>query len=148
MRDDHKISRPRAKAMRQALTNAETMLWSRLRRGQIRGLKFRRQHPIGPFIVDFACWEARLVIEVDGATHSSESERKKDANRTAFLDQAGWDVLRVWNNEVYSNLNGVIEAIETRAFENQMAIQSNLNTPSDATRHLPRWTGEEKESIQ
>ena len=75
-----------ARAMRKMPTSAESKLWSRIRRGQIEGFKFRRQHPVGPYIVDFACIAARLAVEVDGATHGSETERSNDARRTQWLE--------------------------------------------------------------
>jgi very-short-patch-repair endonuclease len=147
MRDDRKLSGQLAKVMRQDMTNAEVILWSRLRRGQVHGLKFRRQHPIGPFIADFACWEARLMVEVDGPSHVGDEAKIKDEKRTAFLHQQGWDVIRVWNNDIYNNLSGVMDAISIRVWENSQNILASINTPSVATRHLPRKTGEEKEIL-
>jgi very-short-patch-repair endonuclease len=145
MRDDRKVSGARAKDMRQTMSNAEVILWSRIRRKQVHGVTFRRQHPIGPFIADFACWEARLVIEVDGPTHISDEAKLKDKHRTHFLHQAGWEVIRVWNNDVYNNLHGVMDAISISVWENMQSIQAMLqaNTPSDPSGHLPRGTGEE-----
>jgi very-short-patch-repair endonuclease len=82
--DDERVSpRTYAKALRRRMTRAEVILWSRLRRDAIAGRRFRRQHPIGPYIADFACLPVRLVIEVDGATHGSEDEIKKDRRRDA-----------------------------------------------------------------
>src|SRR6202166_4199115 len=89
----------RARALRRRLTNAETILWSKLRHG-VGGMRFRRQHPIGPYIADFACIRARLVVEVDGATHSSDEERLHDARREAFLRSQSWQIIRVTNVEV------------------------------------------------
>jgi very-short-patch-repair endonuclease len=89
------------------MTEAELVLWTALRKRRLDGFKFRRQHPIGPYIVDFACVSARLVVEVDGATHSTEDEVAHDALRTKFLQRAGWRVLRVTNLDVFDNLNGV-----------------------------------------
>jgi very-short-patch-repair endonuclease len=134
MRDDRKLSSPRAKNMRQTMTNAEVILWSRLRRKQVHGVAFRRQHPIGPFIADFACWEARLVIEVDGPSHISDEAQANDAHRTDFLNQQGWQVLRVWNNDIYGNLHGVMDAISIRVWENLQAIETALNFSSPAQR--------------
>ncbi|MFT3729769.1 MAG: endonuclease domain-containing protein [Terricaulis sp.] len=89
------------------MTEAELVLWTALRKRRLDGFKFRRQHPIGPYIVDFACVSARLVVEVDGATHSTADELAHDALRTMFLQRAGWRVLRVTNLDVFENLNGV-----------------------------------------
>src|ERR1700730_9966315 len=89
----------RARAFRRKLTRAETILWSKLRHG-LGGMLFRRQHPIGPYIADFACIRARLVVEVDGATHSTDAERRYDARREAFLRSRSWQIVRVTNDEV------------------------------------------------
>jgi very-short-patch-repair endonuclease len=101
-----------ARDMRQSLTNAEAIMWSRLQKKRLSGYKFRRQHPVGPYIADFACREAMLIVELDGETHSSESERRHDARRTAFLEAQGWSVVRFWNFEIYDNLHGVLWVIE------------------------------------
>jgi very-short-patch-repair endonuclease len=93
------------------MTRAETILWVRLRRKGLNGCKFRRQHPIGPYVADFAYLPARLVVEVDGDTHGSAEERAHDARRDAFLREKDWRVLRVQNHEVYKNLSDVLEAI-------------------------------------
>ena len=93
MRDSEDKSRKRARALRANLTNAETILWSRLRRHP--SLKFRRQHPVGPYVADFACVAVRLVVGVDGETHSSDAEIAHDKARTSFLERSGWRVVRV-----------------------------------------------------
>jgi very-short-patch-repair endonuclease len=100
----------RARKLRRTLTRAETLLWSRLRDG-IGGMRFRRQHPIGPYIADFACIQARLVVEVDGATHGSDAERGHDARRAAFLRSKSWKIIRVTNDEVYHSLAVVLDLI-------------------------------------
>jgi len=99
----------RARTLRRNLTDAETILWSRLR--TVSGFKFRRQHPIGPYIADFACVRAQLVIEVDGATHASESERKHDAHREAFMRSRGWHTVRVANADICNGLYGMVDMI-------------------------------------
>ncbi|MEM5516736.1 endonuclease domain-containing protein [Henriciella sp. AS95] len=109
MRKDSKTKH--ARHLRKTLTAAETRLWARLRRQQIEGFRFRRQHPIGPFIVDFACIEAKLIVEVDGATHSTEDEQASDRRRSTWLCREGWQIVRTWNSEVYDNIDGVLEAI-------------------------------------
>jgi very-short-patch-repair endonuclease len=93
------------------MTKAEIILWSRLRRSRDVGARFRRQHPIGPFIADFASIDARLVVEIDGATHSTDAERAYDQRRENYLKARGWRVLRVTNLDVYENLDAVLQAI-------------------------------------
>jgi very-short-patch-repair endonuclease len=109
MRDDEGKARRFAKQLRRQLTDAETILWSRLRSWQ--GVKFRRQHPIGIYIADFACVAAHLVIEVDGATHSTDVEVAHDMARTAYMNARGWRVVRVTNGDIYDRLDGALEAI-------------------------------------
>ena len=89
------------------MTDAERVLWSALRAGRLNS-KWRRQQPIGPFVVDFVCHGARLIVEADGGQHSPEV----DAERTAFLERAGYSVLRFWNNDVLENIDGVLIRIE------------------------------------
>jgi very-short-patch-repair endonuclease len=96
-----------ARDLRQQMTDAERFLWSRLRR-RFLGTKFRRQVPLGPFIVDFACMRRKLVIEVDGGQHL---ESVADAARDRWLAENGFQVLRFWNHEVLQNLEGVLERI-------------------------------------
>lgn len=91
------------------MTEAESRLWQRLRARQIYGLKFRRQHPIGRYILDFACIEIRLAIEVDGGQHNDL--QAQDSARTEWLETQGWKVLRFWNNEVLNSTNDVLEEI-------------------------------------
>src|SRR6185295_281457 len=94
------LTQKRARALRRELTDAERVLWSRLKGRQL-GWQFRLQHPIGPYIADFACARLKLIVEVDGATHSSATERAHDDRRTRFLEQQGWGVIRLWNDDVY-----------------------------------------------
>jgi BirA family biotin operon repressor/biotin-[acetyl-CoA-carboxylase] ligase len=91
------------------MTDAEALLWRHLRGGQLNGHKFRRQFPIGHHIVDFACWDARLVIELDGEQHA---ENQADELRSAEIDALGFQILRFWNNDVLANLAGVLLRIE------------------------------------
>ena len=95
-----------ARQLRSAPTDAEIRLWSRLRRKQLDGFRFRRQQPIGPYIVDFFCPDAKLIVEVDGGQHNVEEE--KDARRTRWLEARGYRVIRFWNNDVLSNTDGVV----------------------------------------
>jgi very-short-patch-repair endonuclease len=98
------ISVRRARALRRDETRAEAHLWTALRGHRLGGWKWKRQLPFGPFLLDFACVEARLVIEVDGAQHAEREDY--DARRTAYLMAAGWRVIRFWNSEVLSNRDG------------------------------------------
>lgn len=91
------------------MSDAEQVLWHHLRCRQILGLKFRRQHPFGDYILDFVCLENRLVIEVDGGQHGEQAE--DDDNRTQKLQEAGFRVLRFWNNEVLKDIESVKEKI-------------------------------------
>ena len=97
------------KALRKRPTDAEQLLWMHSRMKQMEGLKFRRQQPIDNYIVDFVCFENRIVIEVDGGQHAAENS--KDRERDSYLQQFGFKVLRFWNNEVLQNTNGVLEII-------------------------------------
>jgi len=90
------------------MTDAERRLWSALRDRRLQRFKFRRQHPLGPYIVDFACIEHGLVIEADGGQHMDSAE---DVKRTAWVESRGWRVLRFWNNDILGNTEGVQLAI-------------------------------------
>ncbi len=96
-----------ARNLRKNSTDAENLLWRHLRAGRLEGLKFRRQQPIGNHIVDFVCFEKRLVIEVDGGQHGTE----KDSKRDKWFAEQDFRVLRFWNNEVLGNISGVLEVI-------------------------------------
>jgi len=99
----------KARALRKNPTDAGARLWPRLRRRQLHGCRFRRQVPLGPYIADFVCYEARLTIEVDGGQHAEGAD--SDHRRTAWLESQGFRVLRFWNADVLSNLDGVVDAI-------------------------------------
>ena len=98
-----------AREMRQQPTEPERRLWQRLRRKQLGGYRFRRQQPLGSYIVDFYCHEACLIVEVDGDSHAFQKEY--DAERTAWLEEQGNHVIRFWNVEVMQNLDGVLQLI-------------------------------------
>jgi very-short-patch-repair endonuclease len=97
--------------LRKQMTNAETILWSRLRRGALGGHRFRKQHPIGPYIADFACVAANLVVEVDGDTHGADAAVAYDRRRDAYMKEQGWRVLRVSNEDVFKRLDDVLDGI-------------------------------------
>jgi very-short-patch-repair endonuclease len=106
-----------ARKLRKGATDAERRFWYGVRRQQIGGFKFRRQVVLEDFIVDFACLEARLVIEVDGATHSTDPELARDAARSTALRAQGYDILRFTNEEVFANLDGVLETVRLKLIE-------------------------------
>ena len=99
----------RARRLRRDQTDAERILWSRLRDRRLNGWKFKRQVPIDRYIADFCCPDARLIIELDGGQHATNEEA--DAKRTAVLESCGYLVLRYWSNDVMKNLDGVLEDI-------------------------------------
>ncbi len=105
---------PIARRLRADPTEAEKRLWSRLRAGQLNGLVFRRQEPIGPYVVDLVCTRAQLVVEVDGGQHA---DSPSDVERDAYLRDRGYRVLRIWNNDVMSNTDGVLQRIAEVAAE-------------------------------
>jgi len=99
----------RAQHLRNNATDAERLLWLELRQSRLGGYKFSRQIPIGPFICDFVCRRAKLVVELDGGQHSANATA--DAARTAFIEKSGYHVLRFWNNDVVANMEGVLQTI-------------------------------------
>jgi len=98
-----------AKSMRHTATDAEHLMWQILRAKQFMHLKFRRQHVIAPYIVDFYCHEIGLVIELDGRQHGTDDAIEYDAERTKFLEALGFWVVRYWNHEVLQNMDVVLE---------------------------------------
>lgn len=98
-----------ARNLRKHQTDAEKLLWSRLRNRQMEGCKFRRQQVSGPYIADFLCLEPKLIVELDGGQHLEQKEQ--DEQRTSYLQYLGYQVLRFWNNDVLQNLDGVLESI-------------------------------------
>src|SRR5579863_5283463 len=105
----------RARELRKNETHAEEILWGRLRAKRLNGFRFRRQFPIGRFIVDFCCKEYRLVIELDGGQHAAKAVSEKDQNRTRQIEARGYRVMRFWNRETFENVEGVLEAILNEA---------------------------------
>jgi len=103
--------RVRARSLRASSTDAERIIWSALRAGRMNGARFRRQTPIGPYIVDFVCHAARLVIEIDGGQHFEAKQAQRDTRRDAFLAGKGFRVLRFNNHDVMINREGVLETI-------------------------------------
>ncbi|MBI5301919.1 MAG: endonuclease domain-containing protein [Chloroflexi bacterium] len=98
----------RARELRRAMTPAEKKLWYHIRDNQL-GVQFRRQHAVGPYIVDFFCAEAKLVVEVDGDNHGEPAQIEYDAKRTQWLnEQKNYCVIRFWNNEILQNIESVL----------------------------------------
>ena len=96
-----------SRRLRREMTDAERKLWQHLRGRQLDGLKFRRQHPVPPYIADFCCVERKLIVELDGSQHNEH----KDAARTRFLESLSWKVIRFWDNEALLQTEAVVEAI-------------------------------------
>ena len=107
--------RERARQLRRDATPWEIKLWARLRRLKPLGLHFRRQVPIGPYIVDFACYSHRLIVELDGGQHAEDGHAVADARRDDWLKGQGFTVLRFWNNAVGEDADGVADAVVLRA---------------------------------
>src|SRR5690242_13287306 len=106
-----KFKRGTARRLRLNSTAAEAKLWRHLRQLETRGTHFRRQVPIGDFVVDFACMAARLVIEVDGSQHGEEPNLSRDTHRTTWLEAEGYRVVRFWNSDITCNIQGVLDVI-------------------------------------
>jgi very-short-patch-repair endonuclease len=126
-------ARLRAKTLRHELTDAERIIWNNIRAHRLNGAGFRRQTPIGPYIVDFVCHAANLVIEIDGGQHFEPAHEKRDARRDAFLASKGYRVLRFNNHDVMKNRQGVLETI----------AEALGQTPSLS---LPRKRGREEQA--
>jgi very-short-patch-repair endonuclease len=111
MPSTRKIGTSRSRALRRNATGAERALWRALKRVPVYGSHFRRQVPIGPYVADFACLKARLVIELDGGHHAQDDIRAKDEVRSRSLERNGFRVIRFWNAEVTENIAGVLDTI-------------------------------------
>ncbi|MCG8359259.1 MAG: DUF559 domain-containing protein [Kiloniellales bacterium] len=109
LRREHAGTAAKARRLRTTMTDAERRLWSRLRRQQLEGYRFRRQVPLGPFVADFACLAEKLVVELDGGQHAIDAA--KDRRRDAWLANRNYRVLRFWNHEVMRNIDGVLAEI-------------------------------------
>ena len=101
----------RARNLRKSMSDGERKLWQALRARQVDGVRFRRQHPIGPYIVDFVCLERRLVVEVDGGHHTEDDQMAYDARRDRWLEAEGYRVMRIPNIYVFQNLMNVVDSI-------------------------------------
>ena len=101
-----------SRSLRKKSTPQEILLWSRIKNRNFHNLKFRRQHVISKYIVDFICLEKKIIVELDGLQHKREKDMKYDANRNNYLKNLGFTILRFWNNEINENLEGVMLKIE------------------------------------
>jgi very-short-patch-repair endonuclease len=130
MREEEAKSRMHAKTMRKQMTKAELLLWIRLREANGHGFKFRRQHPIGPYIADFAHLRARLIIEIDGATHWTVDERAQDRRREDYLRGRGRNVIRFTNQAIYENVEGVVEVLLHRLRPHPTDVAHRSTSPA------------------
>ena len=103
------MTRQAARALRKRMTDAERLLWRHLRNRELGGWKFKRQYPMGPYIVDFICVDRNVVIEVDGGQHAENED--SDLQRSIFLNKMGYRVFRFWNNQVLQETEAVLEGI-------------------------------------
>src|SRR3972149_6986445 len=117
----NQFKRATARRLRKHATDAEVRLWSHLKRLKTQGTHFRRQMPIGQFVVDFACPAAHLVIEVDGSQHAEAQDKIRDEKRTRWLESEGYRVLRFWNNDITLNMRGVLESIYAELYRSPEA---------------------------
>ena len=101
-----------ARKLRKQQTPEETKMWNLLRNHQYKNLAFKRQHPIGNYIVDFICLEKKLIIEIDGGQHNEINNVEYDKQRTIFLERKGYKVIRFWNNDINENIEGVFLDID------------------------------------
>ena len=131
------ITFKRAKRLRREMSLPEVVLWQQLRRDHLKGHRFRRQHPVGPYILDFYCAVRRLCIEIDGATHDNAEQAAHDQRRTQWLEEQGIQVLRFMASDVLNarSLEGVLAAIE-------LAVAPSTAVPAVP---LPRFAGEDQE---
>jgi very-short-patch-repair endonuclease len=113
------MRRRTARRLRADATAAEIRLWRYLRQTPLAGSHFRRQVPLGPYVADFACMAAKLIIELDGSQHAEDRNKIKDDERTRWLAAEGYRVIRFWNNDVVENIDGVLETIYKAIYESR-----------------------------
>lgn len=121
---------PNAKKLRRTMPPAEQKLWAQIRRKQLGGYRFRRQHTIGHYIADFACVAVKLVIELDGAQHGFD-DGARDARRDTFMEAKGWTVIRFWNDAVYTDIESVLETIFDACETARQAKEFSTATPDE-----------------
>ena len=130
-----RFRRATARRLRAKSMETEILLWKRLRTIETEGTHFRRQVPIGPFVADFACMAARLVIELDGSQHNTDAHRQRDERRTWWLESEGYRVIRFWNNDLTSNMNGVLETVYAALYGSRDAEKQPLKHKRWRRRH-------------
>jgi very-short-patch-repair endonuclease len=128
-----------AKKLRKNMTDAERLLWRHLRNRELGGYKFRRQRPIGPYIVDFVCLEKKIVIEVDGGQHAGQAEL--DVKRSDYLKEKGCKILRFWNNEVLQETESVLNVILSSLDESVTPLASSPPHPGPLPEGRGRKSG-------
>ena len=121
--------RHRAKHLRRAMTRAETLLWRYLKAHHLDGISFRRQAPMGRYVVDFVCHAARVVVELDGESHDFDARQQHDAVRDAWLASRGYVILRFTNEQVLSALEGVLTVIRETAADRIRNAPPSLSLP-------------------
>jgi very-short-patch-repair endonuclease len=121
--------RNRARQLRQAMTRAETLLWRYLKADRIDGFGFRRQVPLRNYIADFACLSVKLIVELDGESHDFEERQQADQSRDAFFTSEGFHVLRFTNEQVLTNLEGIVEVIRQTASSRASDLPPSLTLP-------------------
>lgn len=130
---------PRARRLRREATPAERRLWTQLRQREINNVHFRRQAPICPYFVDFACHRTRVVVEFDGGKHGFDAEALRDDKRTRFLEKSGFRVLRFWNHEVLRNLESVVDTICAALYQTVERAAKKWNPVFRVKRALNFW---------
>jgi adenine-specific DNA-methyltransferase len=138
------MANERARQLRRDMNEYERKLWSLLRMKRLAGFRFRRQHPIGPYVADFFCPSAKLIVEQDGAQHFTEKEVDRDARRTRWLEERGYRVLRITNIDVLKRPFDVLEAIHRALTDPPSARQTSRRAVAQRDRgHLPPQGGKE-----
>jgi len=136
------MANQRARQLRNDMTDSERKLWRELSKRQLGGNRFRRQHPLGLYIVDFVCLSRRFIVEVNGGQHAEPAQQAHDARRTEWLETQGYRVLRVSNTEVFDNLDGVAETIYQELIRRPLVARSRRQPrpppPSRAKNELAR----------
>lgn len=134
----------KAKQLRQAMTDAENTLWLHLQKKQFHNLKFRRQQPIGIYIADFVCFEKKLIIELDGGQHNEINNIKHDNKRDEFLQSQGFTVVRLWNNDIFENIDGVLEYLEQVIFNHSPKLDISTNPQGEGKDNNPLLLNEQQ----
>ena len=122
----HRNSTPKARALRHNQTDAEIAFWNQVKDRRFHGLKFKRQHPVGIYFADFVCLEHHLIVEIDGGQHN---DNPQDEVRTKYLNNSGFKVIRFWNNDILSNIEGVTHSLTLALSRNAGEGTESNNVP-------------------